>query len=72
MDRKLLGAGQRVLIDVERKLESGNVAGTVREMKNFDEVGSFIDPIVDQDGSMHELENVVPSIHRAADVWGTS
>ena len=38
------------------------------EMKNLDEVGGFIDPIVDQDGSMHELADVGPSIHGAADV----
>ena len=37
-------------------------------MKNLDEVGRFIYPIVDQYGSVHELEDAEPSIHRAADV----
>jgi len=51
------------------KLEDRSVPRAVPEMKNLDEVGGLIDPIVDQDGSMHELEDPGPSIHRAADVW---
>ena len=50
------------------KLECRVVAGAVPEMKNLDEVGCFIDAIVDQDGSMHEQTDGVPSVHRAADV----
>ena len=38
------------------------------EVKNFNEVGGFIDPIVDQDGRMHELADARPSVHLAADV----
>jgi hypothetical protein len=38
------------------------------EMKNLDEVRGFINPIIDQDGSMHELADTGPSIHWAADV----
>jgi hypothetical protein len=30
-------------------------------MKNLDEVGGFIDPIVDQDGGMHEMADAGPS-----------
>ena len=49
-------------------LERGVVAGAVPEMKNLDEVGGFIDPIVDQDGGMHELADAGPSVHGATDV----
>jgi hypothetical protein len=38
-------------------------------MKNLYEVWGFIDPIVNQDGSMHELEDAGLPIDRAADVW---
>ena len=44
------------------------MAGAVPEMKDLDEVGAFIDPIVDQDGGMHELSDAGPPVHRAADV----
>jgi hypothetical protein len=37
-------------------------------MKHLDEVGGFIDPIVDQDWSMHELTDAEPSVHGAANV----
>jgi hypothetical protein len=37
-------------------------------MQNLDEVGRFVHPIVDQDGSMHELEDTGKSVQRAADV----
>ena len=53
-------------------LEGGVVAGAVPEMKDLDEVGGFIDPIVDQDGGMHELPDARPSVHRTADVRETS
>ena len=42
--------------------------GAVPEMKDLDEVGGFIDPVVDQDWSMHELADAVPAVHGAADV----
>ena len=37
-------------------------------MKNLDEVARFIDPVVDQNGRMHELADVRPSVQWAADV----
>jgi hypothetical protein len=41
-------------------------------MKNFDEIGALIDPVVDEDGGMHELADAGPSVHRTADVWEAS
>ena len=40
-------------------------------MKNLDEVRSFIDAVVDQDGSMRELADAGPSVHLATDVRET-
>jgi hypothetical protein len=37
-------------------------------MKNLDEVGGFVDTVINQDGGMHELADAGPSVHRAADV----
>jgi len=48
------------------------VPRAVPKMKNLDEVGGLIDPIVDQDRSMYELEDTGTPIHRAADVWEAS
>jgi len=47
--------------------KGGVVAGAVPEMKNLDEVSSFIDPVEDQDGRMHELTDSGPTVHGAAD-----
>ena len=41
-------------------------------MKNLDKIGSFIDLVVDQNWSMHELADSGPSVHRTADVWEAS
>lgn len=38
-------------------------------MENLDEVVRFADPIEDQDGSVDEHADAVPSVHRATDVW---
>jgi hypothetical protein len=51
-----------------KTLEGEVVARAVPQMKNLDEVRGFIDPIVDQDGSMYELTDAGPSVHGAADV----
>jgi len=40
----------------------------VPEVKNLNEVGGFVDSIIDQDGSVHELADAGASIHWAADV----
>ena len=40
-------------------------------MNDLDEVGGFVDPIVDQDRSMDELTDAGPSVHGAAYVRET-